>query len=113
VIGSHTTTIDSQTLTTGSRTDTWAPVRVERRRRDGLGMVAPTQTPERQRNRERANRAWGFVMFLTGAFLTGGTLALLRDSRDGAVWLGLFLGLLLFGRGVRLLARRERRKGFQ
>ncbi|WP_407540730.1 hypothetical protein Q0M94_04850 [Deinococcus radiomollis] len=84
-------------------------VRVERRRRDGLGLLPPAMTTEQRRKRERFNRAGGLTLTTAGAFIVGGSLGLLFAQPDVVSWMGVLLGLSMGVQGVSLVGRRDRR----
>lgn len=82
---------------------------VERRRRDGLGLLPPAMTPQQQRQRARANRLAAAALIVVGAFVVGGSLSLLVQRSEPVVWLGLIFGGVVVVQGVLLAGRRERR----
>ena len=84
-------------------------VTVERRRRDGIGVLPPAVSPEQRRKRQRSNRLLAFFLILAGGFISGGSLTLVEHRVDPVLPLGLILGVVVLGQGVALAGRRERR----
>ena len=83
---------------------------VDRRQRDGLGLL-PRATSSREREqRARANRLVALVLTLFGALVVVGSLATLMVRPEQLGVLALSMGLFILGQGVLLARRPERRR---
>ena len=85
---------------------------VDRRQKDGLGLLPRATTPEERYRRALYNQAAIITLVLLGGITALATLqviythpALLHD-----LWPGPVLGLILVARGVHLALRPERRR---
>jgi len=88
---------------TGSR------LQIERRQKDGLGLLPRVADPRRRQARHRANQVLGAALTLFGGAVVGCGLAYIHRGEAVHGALALLLGLILIAQGVWQVGRRERR----
>ena len=83
---------------------------IDRRQRDGLGLLPRATSSKEHEERARAN--WLVALFLTlfGAFVVVGSLTSLVVHQVALGVLALLLGLFILAQGVLLIRRPERRQ---
>jgi hypothetical protein len=82
----------------------------DRRKKDGLGLLPPSVSPQERENRSTLNTLIGALLSAFGAFIAAGGVGLLGP---GFMWSSLWsiiLGIAMLGQGLRLVGRRERRQ---
>ena len=85
---------------------------VERRKKDGLGILPRATTPEERHKREQYNQIASITLISLGGITTLATLQMIytQPAQLPALWPGPVLGLILFARGMYLALRPERRR---
>ena len=83
---------------------------IDRRQRDGLGLLPRATSSKDRDKRARANRLVALVLTLFGAFVVVGGLTSLVVHPVALGVLTLVLGLFILGQGVLLARRPERRQ---
>ena len=83
---------------------------IDRRQRDGLGLLPRATSSEDRDKRARANRLVALVLTLFGAFVVVGSLTSLVVHPVALGVLALLLGLFILAQGVLLARRPERRQ---
>ena len=83
---------------------------IDRRQRDGLGLLPRATNSRERKERARANRLVALVLTLFGAFVVVGSLTSLVVHPVALGVLALLLGLFILSQGVLLARRPERRQ---
>lgn len=83
---------------------------IDRRQRDGLGLLPRATSSKEREERARANRLVALVLTLFGAFVVVGSLTSLVVHQVALGVLALLLGLFILAQGVLLIRRSERRQ---
>jgi len=82
---------------------------IERRQKDGLGLLPRVADPRKRRARHRANQVLGAGLTVFGGAVVGCGLAFLHRGEVLHGVLALLLGLITLVQGVWLVGRLERR----
>jgi hypothetical protein len=83
---------------------------IDRRQRDGLGLLPRARTTQERQHRARANRAGAFTLIVFGSLVFLASLVLVFLHPASLAWLGVLSGSLILLQGVSLAGRRERRQ---